>query len=130
MDPNQHNHEESAVGRPDDPAVIAAAAGKTTPERSSKEQQQHQPSRQHNRGPPSDQDVDHFIGDFLVGAAAIRAFLVKLGIPEKTADPYYLKRSGRGWPIGNTGGSGGNLIASKRKLIRHVERLTTPASAA
>ena len=53
-------------------------------------------------------------GDLLVGAAAIRAYLVFLGMPAGV-DPYYLKRSGR-WPIGNTGGStgggGGKLIAS------------------
>ena len=48
-------------------------------------------------------------GDLLVGAAAIRAYLVFLGMPAGV-DPYYLKRSGR-WPIGNTGG-GGKLIAS------------------
>jgi len=40
-------------------------------------------------------------------------------------DPYYLKRAGR-WPIGNTGGgrAGGQLIASKRRLIRHAEDIT------
>ena len=35
-----------------------------------------------------------------------------LGMPERHADPYYLKRAGR-WPIGNTGGEGGNIIASE-----------------
>jgi hypothetical protein len=35
-------------------------------------------------------------GDLLVGADAIRAFLVYLGMPEGT-DPYYLKRASR-WP--------------------------------
>jgi hypothetical protein len=61
-------------------------------------------------------------GDLLVGADAIRAFLVYLGMPEGT-DPYYLKRAGR-WPIGNTGGEGGKLTASKRRLIRHAEKIT------
>jgi hypothetical protein len=62
-------------------------------------------------------------GDLLVGADAIRAFLVYLGMPEGT-DPYYLRRAKR-WPIGNTGGGGGGkLIASKRRLIRHAEELT------
>ncbi len=61
-------------------------------------------------------------GDLLVGANAIRAFLVYLGMPEGT-DPYYLKRAGR-WPIGNTGGEGGKLIASKRRLTRHAEKIT------
>jgi hypothetical protein len=68
-------------------------------------------------------------GDLLVGAAAIRAFLIELGIPKKTADPYYLKRTGR-WPIGNTGGDGGKIIASKRRLIRHADNLTRGSTAA
>jgi hypothetical protein len=64
-------------------------------------------------------------GDLLVGAAAIRAYLVFLGMPAGV-DPYYLKRCGR-WPIGNTGGStccGGKLIASKRRLSRHADEIT------
>jgi hypothetical protein len=67
-------------------------------------------------------------GDLLVGAAAIRDFLISLGLPEKTADPYYLKRSGN-WPIGNTA-PGGLLIASKRRLTRHAEKITRGATAA
>jgi hypothetical protein len=59
-------------------------------------------------------------GDLVVGWAAIRAYLIGLGMPEST-DPYYLKRSG--WPIGNTGQSGGNLIASKRRLVRHTQKI-------
>jgi hypothetical protein len=66
-------------------------------------------------------------GDLLVGADPIRAFLVSLGMPEKT-DPYYLKRSG--WPIGNTAGDGGKLIASKRRLARHTEKLARGPTAA
>jgi hypothetical protein len=69
----------------------------------------------------------HLAGDLLVTADPIRDFLVSLGMPEGT-DPYYLKRAG--WPIGNTGGTGGKLIASKRKLIRHVEKLTSINTAA
>jgi hypothetical protein len=65
-------------------------------------------------------------GDLLVGADAIRIFLVHLGMPEDT-DVYYLKRAGR-WPIGSTNGGGrkggGKLIASKRRLIRHADMLT------
>jgi hypothetical protein len=61
-------------------------------------------------------------GDLLVGADAIRAFLVSLGMPEGT-DPYYLKRAGR-WPIGNTGGKGGNLIATKPRLSRHANKIS------
>jgi hypothetical protein len=67
-------------------------------------------------------------GDLLVGADAIRAFLVFLGMPEDT-DVYYLKRAGR-WPIGKTGGEGGSLIASKRRLTRYAEQITRGSSAA
>jgi hypothetical protein len=70
-------------------------------------------------------------GDLLVGADAIRAFLVYLGMPAGV-DPYYLKRAGR-WPIGNTGGGaggGGKLIASKRRLTRHTEEITRGSAAA
>jgi hypothetical protein len=60
-------------------------------------------------------------GDLLVGADAIRAFLIYLGMPKKT-DPYYLKRSG--WPIGNTGiHGGGKLIASKRRLVSYTNKI-------
>ena len=61
-------------------------------------------------------------GDLLVGAEAIRAYLAYLGMPEDV-DVYYLKRAGR-WPIGKTAGDGGSLIASKRQLIRHAEKIT------
>jgi hypothetical protein len=67
-------------------------------------------------------------GDLLVGRDAIRDFLVTLGMPE-TVDPYYLKRAGD-WPIGNTGGDGGKLIASKRRLARHTEKLARGPTAA
>jgi hypothetical protein len=58
----------------------------------------------------------------LVGADAIRAFLVHLGMPEDT-DVYYLKRSSQ-WPIGKTGGDSGCLVASKRRLVRHANKTT------
>lgn len=62
-------------------------------------------------------------GDLLVGAGPIRDYLVHRGMPPET-DPYYLKRTGR-WPIGKTGGGGGGqLIASKRKLDKHIDRMT------
>jgi hypothetical protein len=64
-------------------------------------------------------------GDLLIGSAAIRAFLTQLGLPART-DPYYLRRAGR-WPIGRTTedrGSGGKLIASKRRLLKYIEKLT------
>src|SRR5262245_263127 len=95
-----HDRDES-TSRPDDP--VGAAAGKTTREGN-------QPSRQHKREPPPDNDDEPPIerlggGDLLVGADAIRAYLVFLGMPDP--DPYYLRRTKR-WPIGNTAsGSGG-----------------------
>jgi hypothetical protein len=64
-------------------------------------------------------------GDLLVGANAIRGFLVYLGMPEGT-DPYYLKRTGH-WPIHKTSGDGGSLIASKRLLARHANKLARGA---
>jgi hypothetical protein len=60
-------------------------------------------------------------GDLLVTGDKIRDFLISLGMPE-SVDPYYLKRSGN-WPIGNTGRGGGKLIASKRRLARHVQKI-------
>ena len=87
------------------------------------------PNQQHD-GESADTPVERLAaGDLLVGADAIRAFLVELGIPEKTADPYYLKRTGR-WPIGNTGGDGGKIIASKRRIIRHIDQITRGPTAA
>jgi hypothetical protein len=78
--------------------------------------------------PHNDEGDDRLAGDLLVGADAVRAFLVHLGMPE-TTDPYYLKRSGH-WPIGNTAGGDGKIIASKRRLIRHVEKITRGSTAA
>jgi hypothetical protein len=132
MDTSQHDENaDTGSSWPDDPAVLAAAAGRTTPERGGANQRQRPPSRRHNRGPPlDDEPVERLAaGDLLVGADAIRAFLIELGMPRKTADPYYLKRTGR-WPIGNTGGEGGKIIASKRRLIRHVDEITRGPSAA
>jgi hypothetical protein len=67
-------------------------------------------------------EANDLAGDLLVGADAILAYLVFLGMPEDT-DVYYLRRAGR-WPIGKTGGDGGSLIASKRRLTRHAEEIT------
>jgi hypothetical protein len=74
------------------------------------------------------QQQDDGAGDLLVGADAIRAFLVGLGMPEST-DIYYLRRTGR-WPLGNTAGRDGKLIASKRRLLRHLERIASGPTAA
>jgi hypothetical protein len=113
---------DNAPSRPDDPAVIAAAAGKTTPEhKSDNAAQQLLPSRQHNRGPPLDDDL---AGDLLVGREAIRQYLTYLGMPAG-ADIYYLKRIG--WPIGKNGNArSAGLIASKRRLARYALKITTP----
>jgi hypothetical protein len=124
------DQQDIAPTRPDDPLVTAAAAGKTTRTRRSRKQRRRRPpSRRHNRGPPLDDD--EFAGDLLVGADAIRDYLVYLGMPADV-DIYYLKRAGY-WPIGNTGGESGHagkLIASKRRLIRHAEKITSGSSAA
>ena len=81
-----------------------------------------------NQHPPHDDGDERLAGgDLLVGADAIRAFLVYLGMPAGV-DPYYLRRARR-WPIGNTGG-GGKLVASKKRLIRHAEEITRGPAAA
>jgi hypothetical protein len=74
--------------------------------------------------PQHDDGDERLAGDLLVGAEAIKAYLVSLGMPEDT-DIYYLKRAGH-WPIGKTGGDGGSLIASKRRLARHAQKITAP----
>jgi hypothetical protein len=60
--------------------------------------------------------------DLLVGSAAIRAYLAELGL---RADPYYLRRSKQGWPIGRTttDRSGGKLVASRRRLRDYLEEI-------
>ena len=68
-----------------------------------------------------DEGDERLAGDLLVGAPAIKAHLVSRGMPE-TTDPYYLKRTGH-WPIGSTSVNGGKLIASKRKLDRHTQKI-------
>jgi hypothetical protein len=122
----QHNDESAAAAdssRPDDPAAAAAAAGRVVSEHSSDKQHQHQPSQRHNRGPPLDDNNDGLAGDLLIGAGPIEDYLKTLGVPRP--DAYYLKRSGK-LPIGKYGA---HLIASKRKLARHTQKITTPASA-
>jgi hypothetical protein len=75
---------------------------------------------------PTQHDEDARPGDLLVGADAIRAFLVQLGMPDDT-DVYSLRRkrqeTGEGWPIGS---DGGRLFASKRRLARHAQKITAP----
>lgn len=72
-----------------------------------------------------DDDSERAAGDLLVGADAIRAFLIELGMPEGV-DVYYMRRAGR-WPIGT---DGARLIASKRRLARHAEKITRGSNAA
>ena len=70
-------------------------------------------------------------GDLLVGAEAIRAYLAYLaylGMPEDV-DVYYLRRARR-WPIGKTAGEGGSLIASKRRLTQHADKIARGPTAA
>ena len=72
-------------------------------------------------------------GDLLVGADAILAYLVFLGMPEDT-DVYYLKRAGR-WPIGKTSEaaaawsprSAGSPVTRRRSP--HPRRSTPPETA-
>jgi hypothetical protein len=73
-------------------------------------------------------DGDERGGDLLVGADAIRDYLIFLGMPADI-DIYYLKRTGH-WPIGKTGGDGGSLVASKRRLARHTDKITRGPTAA
>ena len=117
-------HDENAntgSSRPADPDAVARQSGKTVP----KNQRQRQPSDEEDDDAEDDDDpIERLVaGDLLVGAAAIRAFLLEIGIPRKSADPYYLRRTGR-WPIGATCGESGNLIASKHQLARHTYKLT------
>ena len=117
-DPHDDQSDDTGSTRPDDPAVVAAAAGKLTPEQSVANQRSHTPSQLHNRGPPLDDDNDDLAGDLLVGAEKIEAHLKHFGVPNP--DAYYLRRSKK-WPIEKYGA---NLIASKRRLNRHAEKIT------
>ena len=97
-----------------------------------------------NSNESEDEDVP--AGDILVTAVEIEDSSRILGMG--ATDAYYLKKCG--WPIGSTsgkpiakepaadasgakrrgGGHGGKLIASKKRLVRHVERLARGGSAA
>ena len=80
-------------------------------------------TNQHDEG-------NELAGDLLVGGDKIAVFLAVLGWSEnpEDIDVYYLKRSG--WPIGNTAGNGGKLIASKRRLARHTDKIARGSTAA
>jgi hypothetical protein len=77
--------------------------------------------------PQHDDGDDRLAGDLLVGAEAIAAYLVYLGVPNP--DVYYLKRANV-WPIGNTAGDRSKLIASKRRLARHADKIARGFTAA
>jgi hypothetical protein len=129
MDTTRHDHDDVDTGssRPDDPAVVAAATGKTTREHSSENQRPHEPSQQHNLGPPLDDDDEHLAGDVLLGAKKIAKHIETiLGVPVDEDDVYYFNRA-RKWPIGKYGAL---LIASKRRLNNHAEKITRGPTAA
>jgi hypothetical protein len=71
--------------------------------------------QQHDEG-----DARVASGDLLVAADPIEDYLKILGVPNP--DAYYLRRA-RKWPIGKYGA---NLIASKKRLARHAEKITAP----
>jgi hypothetical protein len=64
---------------------------------------------------------DALAGDLLFGAPAIAEYLTGLGRPTDTTGVYYLRRAGD-WPIG---ADGSRLIASKKRLTRHLEKITS-----
>jgi hypothetical protein len=76
-----------------------------------------------------DDEIERTLGDYVVGADDILAFLIALGVLPKDATVdaiYYLRRTGR-WPIGS---DGGKLIASKRRLCNHASKLARGSHAA
>ena len=74
-----------------------------------------------------DDGDERLAGDLLVGADAIKAYLIFLGWPEDV-DVYYLKRAGV-LPIGKlAAGRGGKLVGSKRRIARQAQRITAPAA--
>ena len=74
-----------------------------------------------------DDGDDRLAGDLLVGAARIAEHLsVLVGEPVDRDKIYYFHRAGK-WPIGK---HGAELIASKRKLARHADKITRGNTAA
>jgi hypothetical protein len=75
-----------------------------------------------------DDEDERLAGEFLLGAEAILKYLISLGVLPADAtveDVYYLRRSKR-WPIGSTAGDdGGKLIAIKRRLGRHAQKIAS-----
>jgi hypothetical protein len=73
------------------------------------------------RGPPTD-DSDLVAGDLLLGAKQIAEHMTSLGIPTDEDDVYYAHRAGK-LPIGKYGA---HLLASRRRLGRHVQKIAAP----
>ena len=64
---------------------------------------------------------ERLVGDLLVGATRIAGHISKLiGEPVDEDDVYYFRRAGK-WPIGKYGAE---LIASRKKLNRHAQKIT------
>jgi hypothetical protein len=68
-----------------------------------------------------DEEDERLAGDLLVGAARIAEHIsVLIGEPVDEDDVYYFRRAGK-WPIGKYGAE---LIASRKKLNRHAQKIT------
>jgi hypothetical protein len=68
-----------------------------------------------------DEADERLAGDLLVGAARIAEHIsVLIGEPVDEDDVYYFRRAGK-WPIGKYGAE---LIASRKKLNRHAQKIT------
>jgi hypothetical protein len=68
-----------------------------------------------------DEGDERLAGDLLVGATKIAEHIsVLTGEPVDRDDVYYFRKAGK-WPIGKYGAE---LIASRRKLNRHAQKLT------
>ena len=68
-----------------------------------------------------DEGDERLAGDLLVGAARIAEHIsVLIGEPVDEDDVYYFRRAGK-WPIGKYGAE---LIATRKKLNRHAQKIT------
>jgi hypothetical protein len=70
-------------------------------------------------------EVSTVADDVLIGAKKIAKHISDLGFPVDEADIYYLHRAKK-WPFGKYGVL---LIASKRRLTRHAEKLLRGSAA-
>ena len=68
-----------------------------------------------------DEGDERLAGDLLIGATRIAEHIsVLIGEPVDEDDVYYFRRAGK-WPIGK---HGAELIASRKKLNRHAQKIT------